>query len=115
MGISLQSSERTHTAATIDTVSELRGDGLIRRDTLSIDLTSGRNDLLVFVKDHCLSGLALMCGTCRIVMETVVRTEPGLRRAQGSEGGLTVATAIAPPTSSDVCPIQSHFLLSVTV
>lgn len=87
MGISLQSSERTHTAATIDTVSELRGDGLIRRDTLSIDLTSGRNDLLVFVKDHCLSGLALMCGTCRIVMETVIRTDPGLWRAKGSRGG----------------------------
>lgn len=46
--------------AAIDGVSELRGDVLINLDTLGIDLTSCCNDLLVFVKDHCLSGLQLM-------------------------------------------------------
>lgn len=48
-----------HRAASIDTVSGLRGDALISEDTLNIDLTSCRNDPLVLVKDHCLSRLAL--------------------------------------------------------
>lgn len=47
--------------AAIDGVSELRGDVLINSDTLGIDLTSCCNDLLVFVKDRCLSGPLLMC------------------------------------------------------
>lgn len=46
--------------AAIDGVSELRGDVLINLDTMGIDLTSCCNDLLVFVKDHCLFGPQLM-------------------------------------------------------
>ena len=61
-----------HRPASIDTVSGLRGDALISRDTLNIDLTSCRNDPLVLVKDDCLSGLALMHLECCIVMETII-------------------------------------------
>lgn len=63
---------RRHGPAGIDTVSGLRGDALISEDTLNIDLTSCRNDPLVLVKDHCLSGLALMHSERRIVMETIL-------------------------------------------
>lgn len=70
--------------AAIDGVSELRGDVLINLDTLGIDLTSCCNDLLVFVKDHCLSGLQLMCRACLIVMETIITVELGRGSAFGS-------------------------------
>lgn len=63
--------------AAIDGVSELRGDVLINLDTLGIDLTSCCNDLLVFVKDHCLSGPQLMRRACLIVMETIITAELG--------------------------------------
>ena len=64
-----------HRPASIDTMSELRGDALISEDTLNIDLTSCRNDPLVLVKDHCLSRLALMHLECRIVMETIITSQ----------------------------------------
>lgn len=66
-----------HRPASIDTVSGLRGDALIRQDTLNIDLTSCRNDPLVLVKDHCLSELALMHLECCIVMETIITRTAG--------------------------------------
>lgn len=66
-----------HGPAGIDTVSGLRGDALISEDTLNIDLTSCRNDPLVLVKDHCLSGLAVMHSQRRVVMETVVTGQVG--------------------------------------
>lgn len=59
-------------ACSIDGVSELRRDVLINLDTQGIDLTSCCNDLLVLVKDHCLSGPQPMHGECLIVMETII-------------------------------------------
>ena len=53
-------------------MSALWGNTLISQDTLNIDLTSCRNDPLVLVKDHCLSGVALMHSERRIVMETII-------------------------------------------
>ncbi len=70
--------------AAIDRVSELRGDVLINLDTLGIDLTSCCNDLLVFVKDHCLSGPQLMRCACLIVMETIITAELGWGSVFGS-------------------------------
>ena len=70
--------------AAIDGVSELRGDVLINLDTLGIDLTSCCNDLLVFVKDHCLSGPQLMRRACLIVMETIITAELGCGSVFGS-------------------------------
>lgn len=66
-----------HGPAGIDTVSGLRGDALISEDTLNIDLTSCRNDPLVLVKDHCLSGLAVMHSQRRVVMETTIASQVG--------------------------------------
>lgn len=63
--------------AAIDGVSEPKGDVLINLDTLGIDLTSCCNDLLVFVKDHCLSGPQLIRWACLIVMETIITAELG--------------------------------------
>lgn len=68
----------------IDGVSELRGDVLINLDTLGIDLTSCCNDLLVCVKDHCLSGPQLMRWACLIVMETIITAELGRGSLCGS-------------------------------
>lgn len=62
---------RRHGPAGIDTVSGLRGDAFISEDTLTIDLTSCRNDPLALVKDHCLSGLASMHSERRVVTETI--------------------------------------------
>lgn len=70
--------------AAIDGVSELRGDVLINLDTLGIDLTSCCNDLLVFVKDHCLSGTRVMRRACLIVMETIITGELGQGSVFGS-------------------------------
>lgn len=74
-----------HCAPTaIDRMSELKGDVLINVDTLGIDLTSCCNDLLVFVKDHCLSGPQLMRRACLIVMETIITAELGWGSVLGS-------------------------------
>lgn len=70
--------------AAIDRVSELREDVLINLDTLGIDLTSCCNDLLVFVKDHCLSGPQPMRRACLIVMETIITAELGWGSVFGS-------------------------------
>lgn len=85
--------------ASIDTVSGLRGDALISRDTLSIDLTSCCNDPLVLVKDHCLSRLALMHLECRIVMETVITREARQESSSGAIVHLCVALCMYEPTA----------------
>lgn len=91
-----------HNAATIDRVSELRGDVLINLDTLGIDLTSCCNDLLVFVKDHCLSGPWLVRRACLIVMETIITAELG-QSSFGVVGSLPSA----------VCHTSKHISISI--
>lgn len=113
MGISLQSCEslrclRRRHPDTIDMVSVLRGDGLIRRDTLTIDLTSCRNDLLVFVKDLCLSAVAPLNLACRIVMVTYYHAWDGLR--EDPWWGLGGARGVRwwGCAGYSLCPLSAH-------
>lgn len=69
MGISLQWWESAATGpATIDRVSAARGDALISRDTLGIDLTSRRNDPLLLGEGW----LLILQWERHIVMETII-------------------------------------------